>query len=49
MEGPKKKDKDVPERAIHLSEQLPWIYMGFYTEKISMSIKSSDPIAWCWK
>ena len=31
MEGQRK--KDVPKRAINLSEQLPWVYMGFYTEK----------------
>ena len=31
MEGPMK--KDVPKRAIDLSEQFPWVYMGFYAEK----------------
>ena len=31
MEGQWK--KDVPKRAIDLSEQLPWVYMGFYAEK----------------
>ena len=41
--------KYVPKRAINLSEQLPWVYMGFYTKKIAVSVKSSGPIAWSWK
>ena len=47
MEGQRK--KNMIEREINLSEQLPWVYMGFYAEQISMSVKSAGPIAWSWK
>ena len=46
--GGAKEKKDVPKRAINLSEQLPRVYMGFYAEQISMSVKSAGPIAWSW-
>ena len=36
----------MPKRAINLSEQLPWVYMGFYAEQISVPVKSAGPIAW---
>ena len=25
------------------------LYMGFYAEQISVSVKSTGPIAWSWK
>ena len=48
MEGAKEK-KDMIKRAINQSEQLPWVYMGFYAKQISVSVKSAGPIAWGWK
>ena len=47
MEGPK--EKDVPKRAINLSEQLPCVYMGLYAEQISVSVKTAGSIAWSRK
>ena len=44
--GGAKDKKDRPKRAINLSQQLPWVYMEFYAEQISVSVKSACPIAW---
>ena len=35
----------MPKRGINLSEQLPSVYMEFYAEQISVSVKSAGPIA----
>ena len=37
---------EVPPR---LAKQLPLVYIGFYAEQVSMSVKSAGPIAWSWK
>ena len=43
--GGAKEKRNVPKGAINLSEQLSSVYMGFYAEQISMSVKAAGPIA----